>query len=178
MRVHVPCLGIDGHDLDSLIPTLENLKELKGPQFLHVVTRKGQGYKLAEADPVLYHGVSKFDAANGIDSGKSGGKLTYTQVFGDWLCDMARADERLVAITPAMREGSGMVRFSEEFPDRFLFLQLRSNDTRPIDGEMRATFADVDVHSKLLIVDDVFLPMWIILVPVSACCRLLVTATE
>ena len=80
---------IDGHDLDALIPTLRNMKELKGPQFLHVVTRKGQGYKLAEADPVLYHGVSKFDAVNGIVGGKSGGKLTYTQVFGDWLCDMA-----------------------------------------------------------------------------------------
>ena len=81
---------IDGHDLDSLVPTLENLRELKGPQFLHIVTRKGQGYKLAEADPILYHGVSKFDSSNGIQSGKGGGKLTYTQVFGDWLCDMAR----------------------------------------------------------------------------------------
>ena len=110
---------IDGHDLDSLIPTLENLRELKGPQFLHIVTRKGQGYKLAEADPILYHGVSKFDSSNGIQSGKAGGKLTYTQVFGDWLCDMAAADARLVAITPAMREGSGMVRFAEQFPGRY-----------------------------------------------------------
>jgi 1-deoxy-D-xylulose-5-phosphate synthase len=108
---------IDGHDLDSLIPTLQNLRELKGPQFLHVITRKGQGYKLAEADPVLYHGVSKFDAANGIQAG--GGKLTYTQIFGDWLCDMAREDERLIGITPAMREGSGLVRFAEEFPGRY-----------------------------------------------------------
>lgn len=110
---------IDGHDLDALVPTLHNIKRLKGPQFLHVVTRKGQGYKLAEADPVLYHGVSKFDHASGIAGGKSGGKLTYTQVFGDWLCDMAAQDSRLVAITPAMREGSGMVRFAEQYPDRY-----------------------------------------------------------
>jgi 1-deoxy-D-xylulose-5-phosphate synthase len=110
---------IDGHDLDSLIPTLQNLRELKGPQFLHVVTRKGQGYKLAEADPILYHGVSKFDTANGIQSAKASSKVTYTQVFGDWLCDMAKADPRLIAVTPAMREGSGMVRFAEEFPERF-----------------------------------------------------------
>jgi 1-deoxy-D-xylulose-5-phosphate synthase len=110
---------IDGHDLESLIPTLRNIKELKGPQFLHVVTKKGQGYKLAEADPVLYHGVSKFDAVNGIVSAKAGGKLTYTQVFGEWLCDMAAADPRLVGITPAMREGSGLVKFAELYPDRY-----------------------------------------------------------
>jgi 1-deoxy-D-xylulose-5-phosphate synthase len=110
---------IDGHDLDALIPTLRNMMELKGPQFLHVVTRKGQGYKLAEADPVLYHGVSKFDASNGIVGGKSGGKLTYTQVFGEWLCDMAAKDPRLIGITPAMREGSGLVRFAERYPDRY-----------------------------------------------------------
>ncbi len=110
---------IDGHDLDSLIPTLQNLRELKGPQFLHVITRKGQGYKLAEADPVLYHGVSKFDASNGIQSGKGGGKLSFTKVFGDWLCDMADTDTRLVGITPAMCEGSGMTRFADIFPDRY-----------------------------------------------------------
>ena len=109
---------IDGHDLSSLIPTLQNLKALKGPQFLHVITKKGQGYKLAEADPVLYHGVSKFDTADGILAGKSG-KLTYTQIFGDWLCDMAAADLRLVGITPAMREGSGLVRFAQEYPGRY-----------------------------------------------------------
>jgi 1-deoxy-D-xylulose-5-phosphate synthase len=108
---------IDGHDLDSLIPTLQNLRRLSGPRFLHVRTTKGQGYKLAEADPVLYHGVAKFDTTNGIQS--AAGKLTFTQVFGDWLCDMAGADERLIAITPAMKEGSGMVRFAEEFPGRF-----------------------------------------------------------
>jgi 1-deoxy-D-xylulose-5-phosphate synthase len=110
---------IDGHDLDALIPTLQNLRKLKGPQFLHVITRKGQGYKLAEADPILYHGVGKFDAANGIEQAKGPGRLTYTQVFGDWLCDQAQADPRVIGITPAMREGSGMVRFAQEFPRRF-----------------------------------------------------------
>jgi 1-deoxy-D-xylulose-5-phosphate synthase len=110
---------IDGHDLDAMLPTLQNIKHLRGPQFLHIVTRKGQGYKLAENDPVLYHGVSKFDRANGIVGGKSGGKLTYTQVFGQWMCDMAELDSRLVAITPAMREGSGLVEFAERFPDRY-----------------------------------------------------------
>ena len=109
---------IDGHDLDALIPTLENLKKLKGPKFLHVITKKGQGYKLAENDPILYHGVGKFAACDGIKAGKAG-KLTYTQVFGDWLCDMAKADSRLIGITPAMREGSGMVRFAEEHADRY-----------------------------------------------------------
>ncbi|MBK9394555.1 MAG: 1-deoxy-D-xylulose-5-phosphate synthase [Uliginosibacterium sp.] len=111
---------IDGHDLDALIPTLQNIRKLKGPQFLHVVTRKGHGYKLAEADPTLYHGVGKFDHAAGIQSGKGGSKLTYTQVFSDWLCDMAAADSRLIGITPAMREGSGLVRFEQEFPDRYV----------------------------------------------------------
>ncbi|HLO63342.1 MAG TPA: 1-deoxy-D-xylulose-5-phosphate synthase, partial [Azonexus sp.] len=110
---------IDGHDLDALIPTLENLKKLKGPKFLHVITRKGQGYKLAENDPILYHGVGKFAADQGIATSKGGGKLTYTQVFGDWLCDMAKADSRLVGVTPAMREGSGMVRFACEHADRY-----------------------------------------------------------
>jgi len=110
---------IDGHDLDSLIPTLQNLKQLDGPQFLHVVTRKGRGYKLAEADPVLYHGPGKFDPAVGIKKAASPGAPTYTQVFGDWLCDIAAADSRVIAITPAMREGSGMVRFEREFPSRY-----------------------------------------------------------
>ena len=110
---------IDGHDLDSLVPTLQNLQKLKGPQFLHVITRKGQGYKLAEADPILYHGVSKFKPEVGIEGGKAGGKPNYTQIFGDWLCDMAAADPRLVGITPAMGEGSGMMRFAERFPERY-----------------------------------------------------------
>ena len=109
---------IDGHDLESLIPTLENIKKLKGPQFLHVVTKKGQGYKLAEAEPILYHGTGKFNPNEGIKPGAAG-KTTYTEVFGSWLCDMAAADKRLVGITPAMREGSGMVKFEEKFPDRY-----------------------------------------------------------
>ena len=110
---------IDGHDLDSLIPTLENLRDLKGPQFLHVVTKKGYGYKLAEADPVNYHGPSKFDPKIGIVKPATPPKTTFTQVFGQWLCDMAEADPRLVGITPAMREGSGMVEFAQRFPDRY-----------------------------------------------------------
>ena len=110
---------IDGHDLESLIPTLENLKHLDGPQFLHVVTKKGQGYKLAEADPVAYHGPGKFDPAVGIVPPATPPKTTFTQVFGQWLCDMAQQDERLVGITPAMREGSGMVAFHKQFPKRY-----------------------------------------------------------
>lgn len=110
---------IDGHDLDSLVPTLENIRQLKGPQFLHVVTKKGQGYKLAEADPVAYHGPGKFDPAVGLVKPATAPKPTFTQVFGQWLCDMAAADPRLVAITPAMREGSGMVEFHQRFPDRY-----------------------------------------------------------
>ena len=95
---------IDGHDLDALVDTLANVRELKGPQFLHVVTRKGYGYARAEEDPILYHGVTKFDPAVGVVP-KPPSKPAYTQIFGDWLCDMAAADARLVAITPAMREG-------------------------------------------------------------------------
>jgi 1-deoxy-D-xylulose-5-phosphate synthase len=110
---------IDGHDLESLIPTLQNIKNLKGPQFLHVVTKKGQGYKLAEADPILYHGPGKFNPAEGIKPATSPAKKTYTQVFGDWLCDMAAADDKLIGITPAMREGSGMVEFEQRFPKRY-----------------------------------------------------------
>ena len=110
---------IDGHDLDSLIPTLENLRELKGPQFLHVVTKKGYGYKLAEAEPVRYHFASaKFDPAEGFAKAAPG-KPTFSQVFGQWLCDTAAEDERLVGITPAMREGSGMVEFERRFPLRY-----------------------------------------------------------
>ena len=109
---------IDGHDLDTLVKTLSNVKELSGPQLLHVMTRKGHGYLRAEDDPILYHSVTKFDPAVGIVP-KPPSKPSYTQVFGDWLCDMARRDMRLIGITPAMREGSGLVRFSEEFPDRY-----------------------------------------------------------
>ena len=110
---------IDGHDLDSLIPTLENLKQLQGPQFLHVVTKKGRGYDKAEADPISYHGPGRFDPLVGIQKPSTPPKLTFTQVFGQWLCDMAAADPRLVGITPAMREGSGMVEFERRFPERY-----------------------------------------------------------
>ena len=109
---------IDGHDLDSLIPTLENIKQLKGPQFLHVVTKKGQGYPQAEDDPVAYHGPGKFDPAVGLQKAAASA-TTFTQVFGQWLCDMAEADARLVGVTPAMREGSGMVEFERRFPARY-----------------------------------------------------------
>lgn len=110
---------IDGHDLDALVPTLENLRELGGLQFLHVVTRKGQGYKLAEADPVLYHGPGKFDPDIGIQKPATAPRTTFTQVFGQWLCDMAQSDTRLFGITPAMREGSGLVEFERRFPNRY-----------------------------------------------------------
>ena len=109
---------IDGHDLDALTQTLANVRELKGPQLLHVVTRKGYGYARAEAEPTVYHGVGKFDPATGIVA-KAGGKPAYTQVFGDWICDMAALDPRVCGITPAMCEGSGLVRFAKEFPDRY-----------------------------------------------------------
>ena len=110
---------IDGHDLESLIPTLENIKQLDGPQFLHVVTKKGRGYELAEADPVAYHGPGKFDPKVGLQQPAQAPKPTFSQVFGRWLCDMAAQDPRLVGITPAMREGSGMVEFHQRFPDRY-----------------------------------------------------------
>ncbi len=114
---------IDGHDLDSLISMLENVKQLMekgaGPQFLHVVTKKGQGYKLAEADPIAYHGPGKFDPAIGLTKSTAPAKPTFTQIFGQWLCDMAEHDSRLVGITPAMREGSGMVEFEKRFPERY-----------------------------------------------------------
>ena len=109
---------IDGHDFEVLVDTLRNIRKLEGPQFLHVVTQKGRGYVHAEEDSILYHGVGKFDPSNGITP-KAGGKPTYTKVFGDWLCDMAGHDKRLVGITPAMCEGSGMVDFAQRFPERF-----------------------------------------------------------
>lgn len=109
---------IDGHDLDALVPTLQNLRELKGAQFLHVITRKGQGYRQAEADPILYHGPGKFDPQVGITA-KAAVKPTYSQIFGNWLCDAAQADPRVVAVTPAMCEGSGMQEYARRFPDRY-----------------------------------------------------------
>lgn len=114
---------IDGHDLDSLIPTFQNIQKLAlsgdGPQFIHVITKKGKGYPLAEADPILYHGPGKFDKKIGIVPSKTVSKKTFTQIFGEWVCDMAQLDSRLVAITPAMREGSGLVEFEKRFPNRY-----------------------------------------------------------
>jgi 1-deoxy-D-xylulose-5-phosphate synthase len=109
---------IDGHDLPTLVKTLRNLRKQRGPRFLHVVTRKGKGYEPAEADAVTYHGVTPFDPETGKIEKKPSGK-TYTQVFGEWLCDMATKDEKLIGITPAMREGSGLVEFSGRFPGRY-----------------------------------------------------------
>jgi 1-deoxy-D-xylulose-5-phosphate synthase len=129
---------IDGHDLDSLIPTLENIRNLKGPQFLHVVTKKGQGYKMAEADPVAYHGPGKFDPAIGLQKPSVAPKTTFTQVFGQWLCDMAAADSRLVGITPAMREGSGMVEFERRFPDRYFDVGIAEQHAVTFAGGLAA----------------------------------------
>jgi 1-deoxy-D-xylulose-5-phosphate synthase len=110
---------IDGHDLPALLQVLRTLKTLKGPQLLHVITTKGKGYELAEGDQIGYHAVSPFDPRVGVKAKAGGGKPSYTQIFGDWLCDMAAADTRLMGITPAMREGSGLVRFSQEYPQRY-----------------------------------------------------------
>jgi 1-deoxy-D-xylulose-5-phosphate synthase len=110
---------IDGHDLPTLISTLKNLRDIEGPQFLHIVTTKGKGFSPAEQNPCAYHGVGKFDPDNG-ELIASGSAITYTQVFGEWLCDMAEQDERLIGITPAMREGSGLVEFSQQFPKRYI----------------------------------------------------------
>jgi 1-deoxy-D-xylulose-5-phosphate synthase len=110
---------IDGHDLDTLVKTLKNLKTLQGPQFLHIVTRKGKGYAPAEENPCGFHGVGRFNPETGEKVSVPGSPPTYTDIFSDWLCDMADADGRLIGITPAMREGSGLVRFSEQFPERY-----------------------------------------------------------
>jgi len=110
---------IDGHDVKALVAALKMLKKLKGPQLLHVITTKGKGYELAEGDQIGYHAVSPFDPEHGVLAKSGAKKPTYTDVFGDWLCDMAAADDQLMAITPAMREGSGLVRFSKEYPERY-----------------------------------------------------------
>ena len=143
---------IDGHDLDSLIPTLENIKSLKGPQFLHVVTKKGQGYKLAEADPIAYHGPGKFDPAVGLVKPATPPKQTFTQVFGQWLCDMAAKDERLVGITPAMREGSGMVEFERKFPKRYYDVGIAEQHAVTFAGGMACEGAKpvVAIYSTFL----------------------------
>ena len=109
---------IDGHDLPLLLETIRNLRDMPGPQFLHIITRKGKGYAPAEEDPVKYHAVTPFDPDKGMTSAKKASSPTYSKVFGDWICDMAEQDQRLVAITPAMREGSGLVRFDKEYPER------------------------------------------------------------
>jgi 1-deoxy-D-xylulose-5-phosphate synthase len=110
---------IDGHDMNTLVKTLHNMKNLKGPRFLHVITKKGKGYTPAEDDPCTYHGVSSFDIETGEALKKASTAPDYSAVFGDWLCDMAETDPRLVGITPAMGQGSGMVEFSQQFPDRY-----------------------------------------------------------
>lgn len=110
---------IDGHDLPTLVKTLSNLKDLQGPQFLHIVTQKGKGYSPAEADPIGYHGVSTFDPSKEKLPEKVPSSATYSEVFGQWLCDMAKENDKLVGITPAMREGSGMVTFEQQYPERF-----------------------------------------------------------
>ncbi len=110
---------IDGHDLDALVPTLQNLRQRGGPRLLHVVTKKGYGYKLAEADPIAYHGPGRFNPAEGLKAPAVPPKPTYAQVFGDWLCDAAAADSRVIGVTPAMCEGSGMVEFARRFPTRY-----------------------------------------------------------
>jgi 1-deoxy-D-xylulose-5-phosphate synthase len=133
---------IDGHNVDVLLDTLTNIRALEGPQFLHIVTKKGQGYKLAEDDPINYHGPSKFDPKIGIVKPTPAPdvkpKPTYTQIFGDWLCDMARADSRLIGITPAMREGSGLVKFSQEFPDRYFDVAIAEQHAVTFAGGLAA----------------------------------------
>jgi len=109
---------IDGHDIDTLVTTLRNLKEIEGPRFLHIVTKKGKGFEPAEDSPIVYHGVAPFDPTSGA-IGKKAKVRSYTDVFSDWLCDMAAQDDKLIGITPAMREGSGLVRFSQEYPERY-----------------------------------------------------------
>ncbi len=128
---------IDGHDLPVLLSTLGNIQELEGPQFLHVITRKGKGYGPAEDDPVKYHGVTPFDPGKGIvSSGKAGGSPTYSKVFGDWACDMAAQDKRFVAITPAMREGSGLVRFEQEHPDQYFDVAIAEQHSLTVAAGM------------------------------------------
>lgn len=133
---------IDGHNMDVLVDTLTNISKLDGPQFLHVVTKKGQGYKLAEDDPINYHGPPKFDPKIGIvkstPAPDARPKPTYTQIFGEWLCDMARADRRLVGITPAMREGSGLVKFSQQFPDRYFDTAIAEQHAVTFAGALAA----------------------------------------
>ena len=128
---------VDGHDLDALIPALEAARGRAGPQVLHVVTRKGKGYARAEAAPTLYHGTGRFDPAQGVPE-SARGRPAYTDVFGDWLCDMAAHDPRLVGITPAMREGSGLVRFAQRFPDRYVDVGIAEQHALTFAGGLAA----------------------------------------
>jgi 1-deoxy-D-xylulose-5-phosphate synthase len=129
---------IDGHDLKALVGVLTNLRDLKGPQFLHVVTRKGKGYAPAEADPITWHGPGPFDPATGIIYKEKASSPTYSKVFGDWLCDMAEGDPRIVGITPAMREGSGLVEFSRRFPDRYFDVAIAEQHAVTFAGGLAA----------------------------------------
>lgn len=127
---------VDGHDVLNLVQTLENLKALQGPRLLHILTRKGKGYKIAEQEPVKYHAVSRFDPKQGMTPSQPGNSPTYSQVFGDWLCDMAELDQRLVGITPAMREGSGLVKFSQRFPERYFDVAIAEQHSVAIAAGM------------------------------------------
>jgi len=129
---------IDGHDLKALVGVLTNLRDLKGPQFLHVVTRKGKGYAPAEADPITWHGPGPFDPATGVIYKEKASSPTYSKVFGDWLCDMAEGDPRIVGITPAMREGSGLVEFSRRFPDRYFDVAIAEQHAVTFAGGLAA----------------------------------------
>jgi len=144
---------IDGHDVEALVATLRTLRTLKGPQLLHVITTKGKGYELAEGDQIGYHAVSPFDPSQGVVS-KPGAKKppTYTDVFGDWLCDMAAADPKLLAITPAMREGSGLVRFSREYPERYFDVAIAEQHAVTLAGGMACEGAKpvVAIYSTFL----------------------------
>ncbi|STM59587.1 1-deoxy-D-xylulose-5-phosphate synthase [Escherichia coli] len=127
---------VDGHDVLGLITTLKNMRDLKGPQFLHIMTKKGRGYEPAEKDPITFHAVPKFDPSSGCLPKSSGGLPSYSKIFGDWLCETAAKDNKLMAITPAMREGSGMVEFSRKFP-----IVLRRGNRRATRGDLAAGLA-------------------------------------
>jgi len=129
---------IDGHDLKALVGVLTNIRDLKGPQFLHVVTRKGKGYAPAEADPITWHGPGPFDPVTGVIYKEKAAAPTYSKVFGDWLCDMAERDPLIVGITPAMREGSGLVEFSKRFPERYFDVAIAEQHAITFAGGLAA----------------------------------------
>ena len=141
-----------GHDVLGLLDILEKMRNLTGPRLLHVITQKGMGYEPAEGDPVGYHAVPIFDPEIGVQKGESGGGVTYTQVFGDWLCDQAAADPRLMAITPAMREGSGLVRFEKEYPDRYFDVGIAEQHSVAVAAGMACADAKpvVAIYSTFL----------------------------